>query len=125
MWRYRRAWFNPALRVDNTAAGTGEVDMAKSHGDANTAKGVGDKGQEAHTDYETPPSGSTPGVIAGQINHAPNLITSILAPTTNTPVTGFVAGDEKKMQPRKMLVCLADGTSAYVIGHFTAPFTSA
>jgi len=123
MWRYRRPWYNPDLRTDNAAAGTDEVDMAKSHGDANTTTGVSDSGQQAHTLYETSPDGSTPGVIAGQINHAPNLIKTILDATTPTPVAPFADPDLKKMQPRECQFCDEAGNVVNAILHATGFYT--
>lgn len=122
MWRYRRNWYNPDLRADNNAGSNGDVDMAKSHGGANTAKGLADSGQHADTLYTTPPTGVTPGVVAAQLNHDPTLIKKVLdlAP-------GYAPVDLAKkpeiMEPREVGYCAPDGTLIYGVTHVGGFYT--
>lgn len=121
-WRFRRPWFNPALRSDNAAGGTGGlVDLPVTAGSANSLDGVVNNGQQANVDYSTAPVGSTPGVISGKIDNNPNVITTILAATTPTPV-GTAEG-MKVMQPRELKVCDDAGNIFYVIVHATEGHT--
>jgi hypothetical protein len=86
MWRFRRAWYNPAIRADNTVAGSSEVQMPDSVGTANTVHGLENEGQKAITAYSANPAGTTPGTIAGQTNIDPKQIATILGGTTPTAV---------------------------------------
>lgn len=61
MWRFRRPWYNPAIRTDNTQVGTGQVDMAKANAGANTTDGLKTTGASKVFDYSSLPTGSTPG----------------------------------------------------------------
>lgn len=119
MWAFRRPWYNPELRADNTIASGGDIAMPVTAGQSNTAEGLENEGQTTNTDYQTQPSGSTPGVIAGQLNHDPTQITKILAATTPTPADGFSANDLKIMQPRECAFCDASGALVYAIIHAT------
>lgn len=123
MARTRRSWYNPLLKADNTAASSGEVEMPITAGQANTVEGLKAPGLDTQTVYSTPPSGSTPGVIAAQINHDPKLIKFLLAATTPAPAAGFTANDLKIMQPREIAICDAAGNLQYIIVHSTAPYT--
>lgn len=123
MWAFRRPWYNPELRADNTIASGGDIAMPVTSGQSNTAEGLENEGQTTNTDYQTQPSGSTPGVIAGQLNHDPTQITKILAATTPTPVDGFNANDLKIMQPRECAFCDASGALVYAIIHATGFYT--
>ena len=74
MWRYRREWFNPAVRTDNTQVNGGAVDMAKAASGSNTLDGLANARQRNIFQYTTQPSGSTPGVIAaGMISNPSDL----------------------------------------------------
>lgn len=66
MWRFRRTWYNPNIRSDNTVVGGGEVDMSKSNGQANTTNGLETNGAVAQFDYSVLPSGSTPGTVTSK-----------------------------------------------------------
>lgn len=123
MSRWRRPWYNPLLKADNTVATGGEIPMPVTGGQANSVEGVENANAQPVTYYTTAPSGSTLGVIGGQINNDPKIINDKLAATTHTVVSPFVTADLKVMQPREILVCLADGTSAYMIVHANAPYT--
>jgi hypothetical protein len=123
MSRFRRAWFNPLLKADNTVASSGEIQMPVTAGQANTVEGLENQQQLAIKIYSSPPSGSTPGTISGQINLDPKKIKDILAATTPTPTTGFSAGDLKSQEPREVGVCLPDGTAAFMILAATGAYT--
>lgn len=66
MWRFRRTWFNPNIRTDNSVLGGGEVDMSKSNGQANTTSGLETTGAMVLFDYSVLPSGSTPGTVTSK-----------------------------------------------------------
>ena len=125
MWRFRRAWYNPLLKADNSQASTGQIQMPQSVGQSNTVEGLENEGQKTNTIYSTPPAGTTPGVISGQLNHDPNLVKTILAATTPTPASGFTADDLKVMQPREFAVCDASGALVYVIAHTSGVYSKA
>ena len=74
MWRFRRPWYNPLLRTQNTATGN-NVDQAIDTGNANTPDGLNNPVQSQIVNYTTLPSGSTPGVIGGAIINNPSLLT--------------------------------------------------
>lgn len=128
MWRFRRGWYNTSLRVDNAVVGSGQVDMAKGTGGANTTHGLVSECQTQNLDYSTDPSGSSPGVYSGALNHDPKLITAALAAVvaggkTPTPVSGMTAKDIKTMQPRKCLMCDEDGNQFYAMVHVSGGWT--
>lgn len=126
MWRFRRTWYNPNIRSDNTIlSGGGEVDMAKSNGGANTTEGLETMTLFQLVDYSTPPSGSSPGVISGAILHDAKAVTDILAATTPTPITGVSSDEIKVMKPREVKMCDEEGSEFYAIvlmgGGYTKP----
>lgn len=123
MWAFRRPWYNPALRADNTVASSGQVSMPVTAGHANTTEGLENEGKKTNTDYQSQPAGAQPGVIAGQLNHDPTLITSILANANATPADGFSAADLKVMQPRECAFCDASGATVHAIVHTSGFYT--
>jgi hypothetical protein len=55
MWRFRRPWYNPAVRSDNTAGGTGGlVDQPVTAGNDNTTPGLENPTKTAVIIYNTP-----------------------------------------------------------------------
>jgi hypothetical protein len=123
MSRYRRAWYNPLLKADNTVATAGEIQMPVTAGQANTVPGLSIPQQQAHTLYSVAPVGSTPGTVSGQINHDPKIIKDKLAATTPTPVAPFGTGDLKVMQPRECQFCDEAGNIVNAILHVTGFYT--
>lgn len=75
MWRFRRTWYNPAVRTDNTQVGGGNVDMAQSGAGANTTQGLENVSAAQQFDYSTPPSGSSPGVANSKVTSDPTQVT--------------------------------------------------
>ena len=75
MWRYRRTWYNPLVRTQNTLNNSGNVDQAITAGNANSPAGLANPLQAGIFDYSTQPdpTTSTPGVIAGGIINDPSL----------------------------------------------------
>ena len=73
MWRYRRTWFNPVLRTQNTVQ-TGNVDQAVTTANANTPDGLTNILSQSIFAYSSQPSGSTPGVISAGIITDPNIV---------------------------------------------------
>lgn len=76
MWRFRRTWYNPAIRTDNTVIGGGAVDMAKSASGANTVTGLDMQQQQTLIDYSTMPSGTSPGVPTSKVTLDPTRATT-------------------------------------------------
>ena len=70
MWRFRRTWYNPLLRTQNTVQ-SGNVDQAIDTGNANTPDGLDNPVQQQIVNYTTLPDGSTPGVIASVVTNDP------------------------------------------------------
>jgi hypothetical protein len=66
-WRTRRAWYNPALRGDNTEGSASNVDMPQETGHSNTTEGLQDLSKVTILNYSTQPSGTNPGVISSGI----------------------------------------------------------
>jgi hypothetical protein len=125
MWRNRRGWFNPAIQTQPSGGTGGTVDSAKATGQANTTHGLQDIGAVQHLDYTTPPTGSTPGVIGGSINHDPALITNTLATIVagGKKPTPVGSDDIKTMQPRKCLLCDDAGNQFYAMIHASGGWT--
>jgi hypothetical protein len=73
MWRFRRTWYNPALRTQNTVQ-TGNVDQAVATANANTPGGLENLQQQALFSYLTPPAGNTPGLLQAAIIQPPALL---------------------------------------------------
>jgi hypothetical protein len=67
MWRFRRPWYNPAVRSDNTAGGTGGlVDQPITSGNDNTTAGLENSSMTSVITYNTdgvPASGLKTAVI--------------------------------------------------------------
>jgi len=124
MWRFRRSWYNPALR-NNPNAGGGSNQIGKSSGQSNTVAVPPADGRQQHIDYTAPPdlTTNTAGAVGGVLNHDPKIITQTLAATTPTPITGVTADDVKTMQPRECLLCDSDGKQFYAIVHMTGGYT--
>jgi hypothetical protein len=121
MWAFRRPWYNPAVRADNSVANGGEVSMPQTAGGANATGGLANHSELVTTDYETPDDPTTD--IKGQIKLTAKKVTDILAATTPTPFGSFSADDIKTMEPRELLVCDADGDQYYIIVHATGGYT--
>lgn len=122
MSRYRRSWYNPLLKADNTAASSGAVAMPVTAGQANTVEGLKNNQLNVQTIYTTPPSGSTPGVVAAKITHDPNIIKQFLATSGATPVTGFTADDLMESKHRLIPFCDSTGAQVYALMHCTGFF---
>jgi hypothetical protein len=117
MGRYRRAWYNPLVKADNTASSNGEIAMPITAGQANTVEGLKNPGAATNTLYTTPPAGVTPGVVAAQLNHDPKLIKDALAATTPTPVDVDDPNGIKIMQPREVACCDESGQVVWGLFH--------
>ena len=75
MWRFRRAWYNPQVRSDNTDV-NGQVEMPVTAGSANSVEGLDDNNSQTLTSYATPPANGQPGVINGKIALDPTILTA-------------------------------------------------
>jgi len=75
MWRFRRPWYNPAVRSDNTAGGTsGFVDQPITAGNDNSTDGQAIPAMTAEITYNTPgvPSSGIASMIVKDPQHAAN-----------------------------------------------------
>lgn len=79
MWRFRRPWINPAIKADNTVSSGTEVEMPQATGQSNTVEGLSLPASQSFTDYNTLPSGTTPGVLNAIARINPADITAIHA----------------------------------------------
>ena len=73
MWRFRRPWYNPAVRSDNTAGGTGGlVDQPVTAGNDNSTDGQSIPSMTAEITYNTPgvPSSGIASMIVKDPNRA-------------------------------------------------------
>ena len=75
MWRFRRPWYNPAVRSDNTAGGTGGlVDQPVTAGNGNTTPGLENPTKTVEITYVTPgvPSSGVASMIIKDTNALAN-----------------------------------------------------
>ena len=123
MWAFRRTWYNPALRADNSVAVGGLVAMPDATPSANATGGVANHNDLVTTDYATP--GDPTSDIKGQVKAAAQKISDILAATTPTPAGTFSTTDIKTNQPREVQFCDESGNTVYGIvmttGFYTKP----
>jgi hypothetical protein len=123
MWAYRRTWYNPAVRADNSLASSGEVNMPDATGTANGTNGVANHNEIVTTDYAT--ANDPTSAIKAQIKASASKVTDILAATTPTPAGTFTADDIKTNQPREVAFCDITGAIVYGIvmttGFYTKP----
>jgi hypothetical protein len=123
MWAFRRPWYNPAVRADNSVANGGEVAMPQAVGSANATGGLANHSEFVTTDYATP--GDPTSAVSGQIKTTSKKVTEILAATTPTPAGGFTTQDLKVIEPRECQFCDESGTVVNAIllatGFYTKP----
>lgn len=123
MWAFRRTWYNPALRADNSVASGGLVTMPDATPSANATGGVANHNDLVTTEYATP--GDPMSDIKGQVKATAQKISDILAATTPTPAAAFSATDIKTNEPRECVFCAEDGSIQYGIvmttGFYTKP----
>jgi hypothetical protein len=119
MWAYRRTWYNPAVRADNSLASGGEVNMPDAIGAANGTNGVANHNEIVTTDYAI--ANDPTSAIKAQIKASAGKVTDILAATMPTPAGTFTAEDIKTAQPREYAMC--DESQNVVYGIFLATGT--
>ena len=123
MWAFRRPWYNPAVRADNSVANGGEVAMPQTAGSANATGGLANHNEVVTTDYATP--GDPTSAVNGQIKATAKKVADILAATTPTPVGSFDAEDLKVVEPRECQFCDEAGEVVNAIllvtGFYTKP----
>ena len=73
MWRFRRPWYNPLLRTQNTVQNS-NVDQAIATGNANSPEGLVNPQINAWLNYATQPTGSTPGTVSSAIIAHPEVL---------------------------------------------------
>ncbi len=121
MWAFRRPWYNPAVRADNTVANGGEVTMPQTAGGANATGGLANHSEFVTTDYATP--GDPTSGVNGQIKTTAKKVSDILAATTPTPVDMSVP--PKILDPKEVSFCDESGAVIQAIllvgGFYTKP----
>lgn len=121
MWAYRRPWYNPAVRADNTLSSGGEVAMPQTAGGANATKGVANHNDFVTTEYTTPGDPTT--AIKGQVKLTAEKVGTLLAATTPTAVDLDDPDGIKKLEPRQIGCCDESGNTVQVIGLFGGFFS--
>jgi len=123
MWAFRRPWYNPAVRADNSVANGGEVAMPQTSGSANATGGLANHADLVTTDYAT--TDDPTSTVTGQIKATAKKVSDILAATTAIPAGSFVSGDLKVVEPRECQFCDETGEVVNAIllvsGFYTKP----
>lgn len=123
MWAFRRPWYNPALRADNSIANGGEVSMPQTAGGANATGGLANHNEIVTTDYAT--ANDPASEIKAQIKVSAQKISEILATTESTPAGSFSATDTKTIEPREITFCDETGAVVFALalvgGFYTKP----
>jgi hypothetical protein len=121
MWAFRRPWYNPAVRADNSVANGGEVSMPQSAGGANATDGLANHNEFVTTDYATP--GDPTSTVTGQIKTTAKKVTDLLAATAPTPVDPAIL--PKILDPKEISFCDESGAVVQAIliagGFYTKP----
>lgn len=121
MWAFRRPWYNPAVRADNSAANGGEVTMPQTGGGANATGGLVNHNEFVTTDYAVP--GDPTSAVNGQIKATAKKISVILAATTPTAVD--ISIPPKILDPKEVSFCDESGAIVKAIllagGFYTKP----
>jgi len=121
MWAFRRPWYNPAVRADNSLAGGGEVSMPQTAGGANATHGLTNHNEFVLTDYAT--ANDPASVVNAQIKLSAQTIATILAATTPTPVDTAIP--PKIVDPKEISFCDETGAVVYAVmlagGFYTKP----
>ncbi|HXT10391.1 MAG TPA: hypothetical protein VN873_02425 [Candidatus Angelobacter sp.] len=121
MWAFRRPWYNPAVRADNSIANGGEVAMPQTAGGANATGGLANHNEFVTTDYSTANDPSS--AVNAQIKLSAQKVTSVLAATTPTPVDGSIP--PKIIDPKEISFCDETGAVIQAIllagGFYTKP----
>ena len=122
-FRNRRTIVSSSVRATGYGDGNNTVDMALNTPDANSVPGLSVESQATLIDYATPADPTT--TVNGKINLDANMVTSILAATTPTPISGMTATDIKTVQLREVQMCDASGNKFFAIvpcsGGYTKP----
>ena len=123
MWAFRRPWYNPAVRADNSVANGGEVAMPQTAGGANATGGLANHNELVTTDYATP--GDPTSSVNAQIKATAKKVADLLAATTPTPTGSFTTTDLKVIEPRECQFCDETGEVVNAIllvtGFYTKP----
>ncbi|HEY2082654.1 MAG TPA: hypothetical protein VGI88_07690 [Verrucomicrobiae bacterium] len=121
MWAYRRTWYNPAMRADNSVLNGGQVNMPDAIGSANATGGIANHAEQVTTDYATP--GDPTKAVNGQIKTTAKKVSDILAATTPTLVDPAIPA--KVVEPAEIACCDASGNVVYAVilkgGNYTKP----
>ena len=121
LWAFRRPWYNPAVRADNSVANGGEVAMPQTAGSANATGGLINHNELVTTDYAMP--GDPTSAVNGQIKATAKKVTDILAATTPTPIDMGIP--PKILDPKEVSFCDETGEVVQAIliagGFYTKP----
>jgi hypothetical protein len=119
MWAYRRPWYNPAMRADNTLSSGGQVSMPQTAGGANATQGVANHNDFVTREYLTPSDPTT--AIKGQIKMNAKGVGDILAATSPTPVDLDDPDGIKSVESREVSCCDESGlvvTAIFLVSGF-------
>jgi len=121
MWAFRRPWYNPAVRADNTVANGGQVAMPQTAGGANATGGLANHNEIVTTDYAT--AADPASDVKGQIKASAQKVTDILDATTPTPVDSTIP--PKIVEPKEITFCDESGAIVHAVvlagGFYTKP----
>ena len=123
MWAFRRPWYNPALRADNSAGGDGgEVQMPDNAGGANSTDGVLNHNEIVTTDYVTYTDPTS--AMTGQISANANKVTTTLAAVGGSgPQAVDPNQDPKIVDPKEIVFCDESGALQYAIALISGFYT--
>lgn len=123
MWAFRRPWYNPALRADNSIANGGEVSMPQTAGGVNSTAGLANHNEIVTTEYTT--AGDPASDVTAQIKISAQKVAEILSETAPTPVSPFSSTDTKTIEPREITFCDESGAVVFAValvgGFYTKP----
>jgi len=114
MWAFRRPWYNPAVRADNSLSSSGEVSMPDETPNANNPPGISNGSDAVTISYATPSDPTTD--VKGQVSLNAKKVQDILNATPPTPFGTATDATVRKLEPRIILGCAEDGTAVKMIG---------
>jgi hypothetical protein len=121
MWAFRRPWYNPAVRADNSVANGGQVAMPQTAGGANATAGLINHSEIVTTDYAS--ANDPASDVNAQIKLNAQKVTEVLHSTTPTPVD--VAIPPKIVEPKEITFCDESGAVVHAVvlagGFYTKP----
>ncbi len=121
MWAFRRPWYNPAVRADNSVANGGQVAMPQTAGGANATVGLINHSEIVTTDYAS--ANDPASDVNAQIKVNAQKVTEILQATTPTPIDAAIP--PKIVEPKEITFCDESGAVVHAVvlagGFYTKP----